>query len=473
VGLNVDAPRIVSRPAAHSPPRPFPPTGLATLQRDSFGYFLRETNPANGLVPDNTRPGVPSSIAAVGLGLAAHVVAVERGYLARDEAVRRVLTTLRFFRDSPHGPERDATGHRGFYYHFLDMATGRRAWRCELSTIDSTFLVAGMLAAGAYFDGDSAAEREIRDTAEALYARVDWQWALDGGLAVRMAWSPERGFRAARWTGYNEAILLYVLGLGSPTHPLPPESYAEWTRTYRWKRVYGHEYLYGGPLFIHQLSHVWIDFRGIQDEYMRARGIDYFENSRRATNVQREYATRNPRGFAGYGPDTWGITACDGPGCAIRRVGGRRRRFWAYMGRGAPFGPDDGTIAPWAAIASLPFAPEIVLPAIQHFRDAYPEAEGRYGFKCSFNPTWPGRPGGPGEGGRGGSRCVGGDSSAVGGPSTGGLGWTSEHYYGLDQGPVVLMIENHLNGFFWELMKRCPYIESGLRRAGFRGGWLG
>jgi hypothetical protein len=428
--------------------RDFSQAALLTLQRDTSGYYLHETNLANGLVPDNTRPGVPASIAAVGLALATYPVAVERGLICRDEAAGRVMTTLRFFRDSPQGTEPDATGYRGFYYHFLDMATGRRAWRSELSTIDSTFLVAGALAAGVYFHGGSAAEREIRNAAEALYARMDWQWALDGGVTVSMGWRPEKGFLKARWTGYNEAILLYVLGLGSPTFPLPTGSYPAWTRSYRWKQIYGHEHLYGGPLFIHQLSHAWIDFRGIQDDYMRARGIDYFENSRRATYVQRAYAAHNPRGFVGYGPDCWGLTACDGPGCAIRTVDGRRRRFWAYMGRGAPFGPDDGTIAPWAAIASLPFAPEIVLPTIQHFRDAHPEMDGRYGFKCSFNPTWPGK----GDGRR---------------------GWISGEYYGLDQGPIVLMIENHLTGFFWELMKRCPHVETGLRRAGFRGGWLG
>ena len=159
-------------------------------------------------------------------------------------------------------------------------------------------------------------------------------------------------------------MLLYVLGLGSPAHPLPESCYTAWTSTYRWEHCYGYEYLYAGPLFTHQLSHIWIDFRGIQDAFMRAKGIDYFENSRRATYVQQQYAMDNPLKFAGYGRNCWGITASDGPGPDTIKVSGIERQFFGYLGRGVPYGPDDGTIAPWAAVASLPFAPEIVLPTI-------------------------------------------------------------------------------------------------------------
>jgi len=422
-------------------------TDLAKLQRDTFGYFIDLTNEANGLVPDNTRTDSHCSIAAVGLALATHPVAVERGYITRAQAVDRALSTLRFFRDAPRNGERDGAGYRGFYYHFLGMKDGRRAWGSELSTIDSAFLLAGMLACATYFDRDTAAEREIREVGEELYARAEWDWACDGGVVVRHGWRPERGFIPYGWTGYNEALLLLVLGLGSPSHPLPAEAYAEWTRTYRWKKLYGQEHVFGGPLFVHQLSHVWIDFRGIQDDYMRRRGIDYFENSRRATYVQQAYAMHNPCGFRGLGENIWGVTASDGPGPARLTVDGRERRFYGYRGRGAPWGPDDGTIAPWAAIASLPFAPEIVLPAIDAFHERYPQMESHYGFKCSFNPTYD----------------VSGDGS----------GWISSGYYGIDQGPIVLMIENYLTGFFWDLMKSCPHIVRGLKRAGFRGGWLG
>jgi hypothetical protein len=274
VGPSVEPPKKM----APGQPLSFAPAMLDALWRDAFRYFLNETNPANGLVPDKTRAGepvragnAPASIAAVGFALAAYPVGVERGFLPRAEAA------LRFFWTSPQG-----TDHKGFYYHFLDVRSGRRAGQSELSTIDTTFLFAGMLAAAAYFNQDSAEEREIRTLADALYRRADWQWAQNGGPTVTHGWKPEGGFLKYRWKGYDEALLLYALGLGSPTHALPAESYVAWTCTHRWKEIYGYQFLYAGPLFIHQFSHLWIDFRGIQDEFMRSKGIDYFENSRRA-----------------------------------------------------------------------------------------------------------------------------------------------------------------------------------------------
>ncbi len=420
---------------------------LDRLQRDTFGYFLKETNRANGMVPDNTRRGAHASITAIGFGLTALTIGVERGFLTRAEAIERTLTTLRFFRESEQSEAPDATGYKGFYYHFLHMDSGRRAWECELSTIDSTFLLVGALTAGAYFDGNAAEENEIRSLAEELYARADWEWALNAGQTVSMGWKPESGFLPYRWEGYNEALILYLLALASTAHPIPPESYEAQTRTYRWKRLYGYDFLYGGPLFVHQLSHMWIDFRRIQDAFMLEKGIDYFENSRRATYVQRQYAIQNPRDYKGYGENCWGITASDGPGPAALRIDDVERKFLDYEARGAPYGPDDGTIAPWAAVASLPFAPEIVLPALQHFNERYPEMISEYGFKCSFNPTF----------------------TAA---SQERIGWISKGYYGLDQGPIVIMIENYRSGFLWELMKKCPFVVDGLRKAGFTGGWL-
>jgi len=317
--------------------RPMTRRALDTLQRNTFEYFLKETNPTNGLVPDNTRRDAPSSIAAVGLALACYPVGAERGFITRTEAIRRTLTTLRFFRDCRQSDERTATGYKGFYYHFLDMRTGQRTWNSEVSTIDTTYLLAGALLAAIYFDRDTNNEREIRTTAATLYHRADWRWAQNGALTVSHGWKPERGFLRYRWEGYNEALLLYVLGLGSPTHPLPNESYEAWTASYRWKKLYGIEFLYGGPLFVHQLSHVWIDFRAIQDDFMRNRGLDYFENSRRATYVQRQYAIRNPKAFRGYNENCWGITASDGPGPATRKVDGVERRFYDYRARSVPF----------------------------------------------------------------------------------------------------------------------------------------
>ncbi|MEO7436428.1 MAG: glucoamylase family protein [Candidatus Binatia bacterium] len=420
---------------------------LDLLQRETFEYFLYEDNPANGLIADNTQEGAPASIAAVGLALAAYPVGVERGFLTREEARQRTLTTLRFFHDSPQGAAPDATGYKGFYYHFLDMQSGRRVWQCELSTIDTTFLLAGTLAAQAYFAEDSAAEHEIRTLADVLYRRADWNWARNGGATVTHGWSPEGGFLPYRWEGYDEALLLYVLGLGSPTYPLPAESYAAWLATYRWKQIYDYELVYAGPLFIHQLSHVWIDFRGIQDAFMRDRGLDYFENSRRAIYVQRQYAIRNPLELAGYGQSCWGVTASDGPGWETRRLEGIERPFYGYYARGAPYGPDDGTISPWATVASLPFAPEIVLPALQWFHDIDLRIDRPYGFKASFNPTYP---------------------TASGTQH----GWVSPYHFGLNQGPIVMMIENYRSGLLWSVMRQCPYLVAGLRRAGFTNGWL-
>jgi hypothetical protein len=421
---------------------------LRLLQHETFGYFLHESNPANGLVLDKTEPGWPCSIAATGLALAAYPVGVEEGLIGRADAAQRVLNTLRFFHQSPQGPEPDATGYKGFYYHFLDMQTGRRAWQCELSTVDTAFLLAGGLTSAVYFDADTQAEREIRDLALRLYERADWQWAQNGGQTVTHGWHPESGFIKYRWEGYDEALLMYVLGLGSPTHALPASSYAAWASTYEWKHSYGLDYLYAGPLFTHQLSHIWIDFRGIQDEYMRGKGIDYFENSRRATHVQHRYAIDNPHGFKRYGRKCWGITASDGPGPDVRKINGVDCQFYDYIARGVPDGPDDGTIAPWAVVASLPFAPDIVLPAIDYFiHEVKLKVGNPYGFKATFNPTHPEQTRSP-------------------------YGWVSRWHYGLNQGPIVLMIENYRSGRLWEWMKACPYIVSGLKRAGFAGGWL-
>jgi hypothetical protein len=420
---------------------------LEKLQRESFDYFLHETNPDNGLVIDKTAANWPASIAATGLALASYPIAVERGFMSRAHAIERTLNTLRFFWNSPQGPEPDATGYKGFYYHFLDMKTGRRVWLCELSTVDSAFLLAGMLTAGMYFNADTAEEQEIRTLTDKLYTRADWQWATNQGLTVTHGWKPESGFLPYRWQGYDEAMLLYVLGLGSPTYPLPQSSYTAWASTYEWKQFYGYEYLYAGSLFTHQLSHIWIDFRDIQDAYMREKASNYFENSRRATYVQQQYAIHNPLAFVGYSACCWGISASDGPGPANVKINGIERQFFDYIARCVPYGPDDGTLAPWAAITSLPFAPEIVLPMIEHcIYDLKLNEGNRYGFKATFNRTY----------------------QETSSPS----GWISPWHYGINQGPIILMTENYRTGFLWSLMRSCPYIQNGLKRAGFTGGYL-
>ncbi|HVT40074.1 MAG TPA: glucoamylase family protein, partial [Gemmatimonadaceae bacterium] len=304
---------------------------LESIQRGAFEYFRKETNPANGLVLDKTAASWPASIAAVGLGLAAYPVAVERRFITRDEAIERVLTTLRFFWGSSQGPEPTSTGYKGFFYHFLDINSGARAWNCELSTVDSALFFAGALTAARYFDRDAPAERSVRELSAQLYARADWQWAQNGGATITHGWRPESGFLPYRWEGYDEALILYILALGSPTHAVTPEAYRAWASTYEWKRIYDWELLHAGSFFIHQMSHVWVDFRGIQDDFMRKHGIDYFENSRRATYVQRQYAIRNPLGFAQYGERCWGVTASDGPGEKTLQIDGVERRFYDYV----------------------------------------------------------------------------------------------------------------------------------------------
>jgi len=423
------------------------PSCLSDLQRQSFDYILNEVNLENGLVSDKTLEGSPASIAVVGLALTAYPVGVERALIARDEAVKRTLATLRFFSNSRQSTDPDATGYKGFYYHFLDMKTGRRVWNCELSTVDSAIFLAGTLAAAAYFAHETAEENEIRSLATELYQRADWQWAQNGKPTVTHGWKPESGFLPYRWEGYDEALFLYILGLASPTHPLSEESYPAWTSTYEWRRIYDHELLHSAPLFTHQISHIWIDFRGIQDAFMRQRSTDYFVNSRRATYVQREYAIRNPGQFKGYGKNCWGLTASAGPGQVTLLVEGRERRFFGYEARGVPDGPDDGTIAPFAVVASLPFAPEIVLPALHHLDELKLRVPNPYGYKSTFNASFPEKSG---------------DNPF----------WVSPWHLGLNQGPIVTMIENYRSNLIWRLMCRCPYIANGLRKAGFAGGWL-
>ena len=418
---------------------------LDQLQRAAFGYFLQAVNPANGLIADTSRENSPASIGVVGFALSAYPVAVERGWMARADAVERSLATLRFFHDSDQSESPEATGFKGFYYHFLDMHTGARVWRSELSMMDSALLIAGALTAGRYFTANTAAEIQLRELVDVLYRRVDWRWAQHGGPTINHGWKPESGFLHYGWDGYNEAIVLYALALGSPAHPIDGDCYEAWTVTYQWENLYGYDFLYAGPLFVHQFSHAWIDFRGIQDRFMREKRCDYFENSRRATEVQREYARRNPHGFAGYDEHCWGLTACDGPSNQLPELANERRRLFGYAARGVPYGPDDGTLGGWAALASLPFAPEIALCAAGNMLQRYPEMLSAQRYASSFNPTL---------------------ASADRGA------WVSTGHFGLDQGIVVMMIENHRTQLIWRLMRDCPYVGTGLRRAGFRGGWL-
>jgi hypothetical protein len=449
--------------SAESPNDPF----LDTVQVRTFRWFWNNTDGRTGLTPDRWPTRSFSSVAAIGFGLSAYVVGAERRYVTRAAAAERTLNTLRFLYTQPQdSASSGVAGYRGFFYHFLDFDRGLRFEHVELSTIDTALLLAGALSCQQYFDRRDATEAAIRAYADSVYRRVDWRWARARPPAVSMGWHPERGFIPSDWIGYNEAMVLYVLALGSPTHPVEPEAWTAWTSRYHWAPFYGREHVNFAPLFGHQYSHIWIDFRGIQDAYMRGRagpsasgrpGMDYFENSRRATLSQQAYAVHNPNGWRGYGANLWGLTAVDGPKDTTLVWEGRQRQFFTYRARGAAANEivDDGTLAPTAVGGSVPFAPEITIPTLKHMRHTYgSDLFTEHGFLDSFNPTYE-------FGGR-----------VQHGRMVPGRGWFDGDYLGIDQGPILLMIENYRTGLLWDLMKKNPYFVRGLCRAGFAGGWL-
>ena len=403
------------------PPRPrrirAPYRPPATLDEDTFLqevekraclYFWYEADPSTGLVKDRCkafyRDGFPvASIAAVGFGLSCLCIADARGWLPREDVYRRVRNTLRFFRDG-------AEGFRGFFYHFLEMKTGRRAWNCELSSIDTALFLAGALFAGEYFAGT-----EVAHLADELYRRVDWQWMLNGGIHPSMGWTPEGGFLASRWSGYNEGLLLLILACGSPTHPIDPRAWWELDRTFR---HYG-PFTFAGPgaLFVHQYPHLFIDFRFLEDGLM-----DYYLNSVQATLAARRWAIVNALQCRSYGENSWGLTACDGPE--------------GYRAYGSPFGQADGTVAPCGAGGSLIFMPDECLAALSnYYRLRGGALWGRYGFVDSFNAE---------------------------------REWISDVHIAIDQGAIALAAENYRSGLIWNYFMRNPHVRRGLQRCGFR-----
>jgi len=442
--------------------RPALPPLFDDIERRTFDFFWSTSNRFNGMVPDRFPTPAPASIAAIGFALTAYVIGVDRGFITRAQARERTLTTVRFFRDAPQGVQsRGVSGHKGFFYHFLDMKTGTRAGRSELSTVDTALLVAGMLHSQAYFNSQDPDEVEIRDAVDKIYWRIDWPWAQVRGPLISMGWSPERSFIAHDWNGYNEAMLVVLLALGSPTHSVAESAWSAWSESYRgaWGRFMGYEHLSFAPLFGHQYSHTWIDFRGIQDPAMRDRGIDYFENTRRAVYAQRAFAIANPNGFHEYGANIWGFTACDGPGTVrLPDRTGRSRSFLDYSARGVGRNHtvDDGTIAPTAAASSLPFAPEIVIPAVQEMHSRYGQfIYSKYGFLDSFNRSFTAT-----------------NVKLTDGRVDPAFGWIANDYLGIDQGPILAMIANYRNELVWEDMRACAPLRRGLQRAGFGGGWL-
>lgn len=423
---------------------------LDTVEIRTIKYFLETTDPATGMALDRYPSPSPASVAAVGFALSTYPVAVERGLLTREEAARRTLAALRHFYHLPQDSAGPLTaGYRGFFFHFLKIADNSREWNCELSTIDTGLMMAGVLFVQTYFDRADATEEQIRNVADSLYRRVDWRWASEGRPGISLGWEPDKGFNPESWYGYCESMIMYILAFGSPTHPASPQGWNYWTSHYVWAEYYGLPLVNFGPLFGHQYSHCWIDFRGIQDQYMREKGIDYFENSRRATYTQWAYAKENPLHWRGYSDSIWGLTACDGPRDTAMLYDGSKRTFHAYSARGVSVDwvIDDGTIAPSAVTSSVPFAPEICIRAVRALATTYGSSVFRpYGFADAFNPSYIT-------------------------PSTPN-GWIDKDYLGIDQGPIVLMLENYRTGLVWNAMKKNPYIVAGLRRAGFSGGWL-
>lgn len=415
-------------------------TFLDILQYRTFLYFWNECNPKNGLVKDRSTKDSPSSIAATGFAISVWALAAEKKWIKREQAAERVLTLLNFLLNSEQSENKLAAGYKGFYYHFLNMETGQREWNCELSSIDTGLLFAGIIFAKNFFDKPNEIETDIRNKSLITLKRADWKFFTlpethNMPYSICLGWAPEEQFHPWGWHGYNEALILYIIaaGLGMEN---AEEGYKTWLSTYQWDEPYkGLAHAVFPPIFGHQYSHMFIDFVNLADAFLKEKGIDYFENSRRAVYIQREYAKENPKNWVGYDSLVWGITACDGPG--FTKDG---KEFLGYAGRGTSGSKlnyfDDGTIAPTAAGGSIPFAPEIVIPTLIHFKEefGYKGLWDKYGFVDAFNLT---------------ADCYGKD------------------YLGIDQGPIILMIENFRTQFVWKFMMKDSIIIHGLKRLGF------
>lgn len=384
---------------------------LEEVERTSFQYFWEAANPTTGLVKDRSQAVGPdartaASIAATGFGLTALCIADHRGWKDGKKIRERVRNTLRFA--ATHMPR-----EHGFFYHFLNMNTGERAFRSEVSSIDTTIFLCGALTCGAYFD-----DAEIRELATSIYEAVDWTWLLQGSKTLSMGWKPERGFLKAHWNSYSELMMIYLLGLGSPTHALPAETWDAWERpTFEYKgiRFIGAH----APLFVHQYSQAWFDFRGQRDKY-----ADYFTNSVMATKAHKLWCLELAKQFPDYSENLWGISSSDSA------------RGYQAWGGPPPMGKLDGSVVPCAAGGSLPFLPEETIRVLETIRDKYGERAWRkYGFVDAFNPL---------------------------------TNWSSPDVLGIDAGITVVMAENARTGFVWEQFMKNEGAKRGMARAGFR-----
>lgn len=410
-------------------PNPFPNDDafLDYLEQANFDFFWYAANPANGLIPDRSTAGSACSIASVGFGLTAIGIAIDHGWVTRDQGAARVLTTLNTFWNGPQGTNASGEiGYNGWFYHFLDMNTATRSGSSELSSIDTTLLLGGILYAKQYFNGTNATETSIQTLASSIFNRVNWQWFapdLPATNAVRMGWLPTTGFSTyGDWIGYDEGMLLYLLGMGTATNPLPAGCWNYWTSGYDWGTAYNESFVLFPPMYGHEYSHCWVDFRHVGDSYMNAHASTYFENSHRAALAQQAYCAANPGAWPGYSSTVWGLTACDDP--------------FGYAVHGAPPADNDnGTIAFTASGGSMAFAPEIALPTLEYFyRTGRKQFWTQYGFIDSFNIS---------------------------------QSWYDNAELGLDQGPIVIMAENYRNQNIWRWFMLNPEIQRGLQQAGF------
>jgi hypothetical protein len=383
---------------------------LDEIQRTSFDFFWFEASAKTGQVKDralangnDTRDF--SSIAATGFGLTSLCIGDHRGFGASGEILARVRNTLRFLAN-------DLQHEHGFYYHFIHMETGQRWEKCELSSIDTALLLCGVLTARQYF-----ADQEIKDLATKIYERVDWPWMLNGGSTLSMGWTPESGFLKARWEHYCELMMIYLLGIGSPTHPLSPETWKAWTRPVI--KYQGIEYISGNdPIFTHQYSQAWYDFRKKRDAY-----TNYFENSVKATKAHKLFCLSLHDRFPDYSEDLWGISASD------------YEKGYTAWGGPPPQGPIDGSIVPCATGGSLAFLFDDCIRVLRNIRGPWGEkAWARYGFVDAFNPL---------------------------------DGWYDQDVLGIDLGITMLMAENHRTGFVWDTFMKNPEAQSAMQKAGF------
>jgi hypothetical protein len=382
---------------------------LDDLERANFQFFWDQGSPNTGMVKDrcdvrNGRQGIAASIAATGFGLTALCIGEHRGFVSTNDAVKRVVATLRFL-------WKKLPNHHGFFFHFGDAETGERMYDSEVSSVDTAILLCGVLTAREHFR-----HAGIDELAQLVFNRVDWSWLVEDTSLLSQGWTPEVGFLSARWNDYSELMMMYLLGLGSSAHPLREDTWTAWKRTpfeYDSKRYIGSF----APLFVHQFSQAWFDFRHQRDKF-----ADYFLNSVTATEVHRKWCVELSKQFPDYGEDMWGISASDSQ--------------HGYVAWGGPpaMGPIDGSLVPSAAAGSLPLLPGPTIRVLKNIKNRFPQAWCKYGFVDAFNPL---------------------------------KNWYDTDVIGIDTGITMVMAENLRTGFVWETFMKAPEARRGMERAGF------